>query len=359
MLLRLTPGPAEALFGITAAPMASVTDGYGRVIVPNLNLRGSIEGACDRLRIARRRFDPRKAARKPFEPPEWAAPLVEEDAAEAMTALLDRIHPRDQGEQDPDRFEKLAEIYRKLDRDALLIRFCEAYYAALEARAPDYGQDYAGRAAEQALLEEMTYARNDSLTFKAITCFGRFARLGDGAFLIRRAETREKGCLNPNIILCRSMEALGLLAERFPGATDRASLQDRRALLDYLPALSDVLRTEGRNNGACRLAAGSIRKILHATGAPEALEAYIDDLEAPKCESQWMIDYTKRYHERSVAWLKVCTGQDLGIDVRAWKKWYAKNAGALVYLPEEKRVVIDAKRAKAFRDTLKKTAAVR
>ncbi|MCU0723977.1 MAG: hypothetical protein MUC63_10260, partial [Planctomycetes bacterium] len=178
MLLRLTPGPAEALFGITAAPMAAVADGHGRVLVSDLNLRGDVRSACSELARALQAFDPRKAANPPYAPPKWAEAFVRPDGAKAMGAFLEQVHPR-LGAKPSTRipFEELKKIYPALEADGALIRFCENYFAACLERAPDPGREHKGHEEESALLEEMTFCRNDGVKFKAIDAYARFAPL--------------------------------------------------------------------------------------------------------------------------------------------------------------------------------------
>jgi hypothetical protein len=343
VLLRLKPGPAESLFGITAAPNAAVADWHGRVTVSDLNLRGDVAGACARLLDVLREFDFKAATQPPFSVPIWAKALVTASGAEAMAAFL---------ESEPKAIEKLGKLLRSLDREGELIYFCDNYFAACEARTPTGGAAYPGYSAEVALVEEMTWCRNDRIKFNAIACYGRFAPLSGIAFLIERADERAKECRNPNIILCNAMTAIGDMAARFPGVSDPRTALERKMIVKTLPALVAVLDGEGRNNGACRNASRSIEIIAEKTGAPEALEAYIHNFNAPPCHSQWMIDYTARYCERALPWLRERTGLDLDADYDAWCRWFRKNKDDLFFDSERKMFVVNAKAARDFRKKL-------
>jgi len=325
-LLRLKPGPAEARFGITAAPMAAVSDWHGRVTIPRLSLRGDIGKACALLRTVLKRFDRRKASRALYRAPDWAQPFLRPDAEKAMGKFLERVHPR-RGKAKPRSpgFDDLVEVGTRLETEGERIPFSENLIAALVARAPKYGADYPGYAAEVDLLGEMTYSSNDRIKFAAIKAWACFAPVSQIAFLEKRAEEKARGALNPNVVLCRCMEALGILARRFPVVAKGGSVQDRAAIVGVLPTLVAVLDVEGRNNGACRYAMRSIEAIVEVTGAPEALEAYFHNLRAPGAKSDWMRKINDRYHATAVAWLVERTGQRFGTDYDAWQKWYRSN----------------------------------
>ncbi|MEN8149443.1 MAG: hypothetical protein ABFS86_06445 [Planctomycetota bacterium] len=348
-LLRLKPGPAEAEFGITAAPMAAISDWHGRVLVRRPNLRGSIPAACTLLDRHLDGFDRRAAARPPAELPEWARPLLGERGPREMLSLLTKIH----GRKKP-KFGDLVKVYESLDVESRLIAFCGSYLAATAKRVPKYGTSPEGYEDEVRLLESMTFCVNDSIKFRAIDAWAEFAPVGRVAFLVSRAEKKAVSALNPNVVWCRCLGAIGKTAKRFPGARDRASVADRDALVATLPALADALRTASRNNGACRLASESIVAILEATHAPEALGAYLENFLSPGVTSDWLRDYTAKYHARCVPWVEAATGQKLGTDHAAWRKWYAAHEDDLVYSPESKRFRVDAKGAKAARKRLAK-----
>jgi hypothetical protein len=352
-LLRLKPGPAEARFGITAAPMAAVADWHGRVTIPRLNLRGDIKGACTRLRSVLTGFDRRKASRPPYRAPDWAQPLLRPDAAAALGKFLERVHPRrGRTRAKPPGFGDLVEVYERIEIEGERIPFCENLITALVARAPKYGTEFPGYEDEVTLLREMTYCGNDRIKFAAIKAWAGFAPVSDMAFLKKRADEKTKNALNPNVVLCRCMEAVGILAKRFPGLDRKGTVADRARIVDILPTLVEVLDTEGRNNGACRYAKASIEAIVEVTGATEALEAYVHNLKAPGAKSEWMTKINDRYHKEAVAWLEERTGQRFGTDFDAWRKWYAKNRKSLCYRPRRKAFVVDAAAARKFREKL-------
>lgn len=350
MLLRLTPGPAEALFGITAAPMAVIADWHGRVTRTDLNLRGDIPAACRRLRAELRGFDFKEARRPPFEVPDWAASLVQAEGRGAMLAHLEAIHPVGGSRQvERRKLERLACLYRSLDREGELLAFCANYVAACEERAPAYGERYPGHTEEAALLQEMSYCRNDKVKFDAIQCHGRFAPVGDVGFFVERARRRQEGCSNPNVVLCRCLSGIALAVERHPGPRDRDSRRDRREIMSVLPLLVEVLDTEGRNNGACTEALEAIQAIAVRAGAPEALEAWIHNFNGPTPDSEWLEDYTESFLTRTYDWLADQTAQDLGFDFDAWQRWYRENEKKLFYDGEKGRFVLDARAARIFR----------
>ena len=96
------------------------------------------------------------------------------------------------------------------------------------------------------------------------------------------------------------------------------------------------------------------RAVLEATGSPKALGAYIENFLGPKVTSDWMRDYTARYHERCREWIEGRTGQKLGTDHAAWRRWFRENEGKLVYSSRAGRFRIDAKGAKAYRERIGK-----
>jgi hypothetical protein len=334
--------------------MTAVADWHGRVTHPDLNLRGDITRACDRLHDVLDAFDYKKAAKPPYVVPSWAEPMLREDGLEAVKSYLETVHPRDgRRSRVKQPFKKYIAVYRSLDIEGLLIQFCNHYFAACEDRTPPYGTDYRGYLEEVALLEEMSFSHNDHIKFKAVGAFGKSAPPDRISFLSERAEQRSKDCRNPNILLCRSLEAVRDIASRFPGVKDRLSAKDRAAILKTLPWLVRVLDREGRNNYACNCASESLKKIIETTGAPGALEAYLHNFKAPKCDSQWMIDFTDRYHEKALPWLKGCTGQDFGTDFEAWKKWFDENESKLHYHAEEKKFILDARAARDYRSRVR------
>jgi hypothetical protein len=352
-LLRLKPGPAEARFGITAAPMAAVADWHGRVTIPRLSLRGDVGRACASLRAVLDRFDRRAASRPPYRPPDWAEPFLRPDGAKAVAKFLERVHPRKaRARPKPPRFEDLVAVYERIEIEGERIPFCESVLGALVARAPAYGAEFPGYEAETALLRDVTYCRNDRIKFAAIEAWAAFAPVGDVAFLEKRAEERTRDALNPNVVLCRCMKAVGILARRYPGLDRGGTVEDRAALVAVLPVLVEVLDTEGRNNSACWNASVSIEAIVEVTGAPEALEAYIHNLKAPGDASDWMVELNDRYHQRAAAWLEERTGQRLGTEYTAWKRWYAKHRESLYWHSGRKTFVVDAAAARRFRKKL-------
>jgi len=335
--------------------MTAVADWHGRVIMPELNLRGDISKACERLKAASAAFDIKEASKAPFRAPLWIQPmLTEEGGAVAMRSYLEEVHPRD-GQKSKAKFPftKLVDVYCRLDTQGIIARFCKHYCAGCEYRAPKFGAYYPGYQEEVKLLEEMSYASNDSIKFLAISTYGKFAPLKKIMFLKEREEAKLKDCQNPNIILCRCANAVGDIAMRCPELENQPDAKVRLLLLKVLPWLSQVLDQEGRNNGACALASESIKEIIAVTGAPQALEAFLHNFKAPSCDSQWMVDYTDRYHENALQWIKDCTGQDFGKDFKAWKRWFDKNKSALYYEPGKMRFVIDARAARVYRSGMR------
>jgi hypothetical protein len=162
-------------------------------------------------------------------------------------------------------------------------------------------------------------------------------------------EEKNKDCCNPNVVLCNGMSAIGVMVGRFPGVTNRRSVLDHFEILGVLPAMVHVLDTEGRNNGACGASRGSLEAIIEATGAPEALEAYLHNLKAPKCDSEWMRKHTARYHGQALAYLQEVTGRSFGTDFDTWRTWFSANEGRLVYHSGRKRFVVDPRSARAYR----------
>jgi len=357
VLLRLKPGPAEAMFNITTAPNAVAADWHGRTTVTHIRLRGDIDAACRRLSGILANFDLQKAAEPPFVVPQWARPFVEPDGEQAVTSFLEAVHPIDGGRPaTKPSFDQFVQVYRAIDLQYKLIPFCKNYIAACQQRTPAYGTDYPGYDREAALLKEMTFCPNDGVKFKALGGYGRFAPVADVSFFVERAKNRTKDCHNPNVLLCSTLSGIGAMAGRFPGVTDRQSALDRKAILATIPALIEVLDKEGRNNGACKRARGSLETIIEKTGAAEALEGYLHNFKAPHCNSQWMKDYTAKFHQASLDWLKARTGQDLGFDFDAWQAWFQENRQSLYYEPDQGKFVVDAEAAAAFRKRLAEAA---
>jgi hypothetical protein len=171
---------------------------------------------------------------------------------------------------------------------------------------------------------------------------------------VARAAEKEKNCRNPNVVLCNCITGIGLVARRFSGVTDKRTAKDHLEIMKILPFLTEVLDSEGRNNSACARARSSIESIVETTGAPEALEAYLHTLKAPKCDSDWMRKMTDRFHAKSLEWLKTATGQGLPVDFDAWSRWYTQNRNRLVYHVPSKRFVLDSRAAKARRSRIAK-----
>jgi hypothetical protein len=355
VLLRLKPGPAESFFGITAAPMAAVADWHGRVVVPNLNLRGDIEGACARLRATLGTFDVRKASRPPYRAPDWARAMMKPKGKPAVAAFLENIHPRKGGPpRIPFSLRDLADVYGALELEGEVIAFCRNLFEALKSRTPAPGRAYKGYEKETDFLETVTFCRNDRMKFEALRTYGAFAPVGRIGFFVERAKKKSENCRNPNVVLCNCLTGIGLLAGRFPGVSNRRTALEHGEILSVLPFLTEVLDTEGRNNGACRCARTALETIVRATGAPEALRAYLHNLKAPKCDSDWMRNMTKKYHAGALEWLRKTTGLDLGPDFGAWTKWYAAGRRRLAYHAGSGRFVLDARAAKAYRARIAK-----
>jgi hypothetical protein len=328
-LLRLTPGPAEARFGITVAPLTAVADWQGRVTVRRLPLRGNITAACRRLVEVERDFD-RRAAAKPLHPiPDWATKLVAPEGSRAMAAFLGKVHPArgKAGRRGPS-FDDLAKLYREVDRDFEKISLATNYIAGLSGRRTAGRKDVAAWKAESALLKEMSFCANDSVKFKAIDACGAFLPVGEIGFFADRAARRTEDCLNPNVVLCRSAGAVGKAASRLPADADDG---ERKAVLGALPFLTEILDREGRNNSACALARGSIEAIAQSTGSPRALKAYLHCFKDSRADTEWMRRFTDRFNEAAAKWLTGVTGQDLRTDRKAWEAWLGKTSRKLVF----------------------------
>jgi len=346
----LTPGPAEALFGITAFPMAVIADWHGRVTKKNLRLRGDIAAACRLLETEHRQFDFRAARKPPYEVPDWAADMVHPDGEKAMLAWLKKVHPvKSSRKVARKKWEPLVEVYRSLDREGELLAFCANYIAACAQRAPEYGEEFPGYAEEVALLEEMTWCRNDRIKFNAIEGYGRFAPVANLRFFVERAKKRYEECDNPNVVLCRCLAGIALAVNRYPGPSDRDTIRDREVIMEVLPFPVTILDTEGRNNGACSDALDAIRAIAERAAAPEALEGYTHTFNPPTPDGEWLEDLTRKHHERNLEWLVRMTREDFGFDYEAWQRWYRENADELCYNAGKGRFVIDSRAAKAFR----------
>ncbi|MHC4777772.1 MAG: hypothetical protein ACYTFG_04250, partial [Planctomycetota bacterium] len=188
VLLRLKPGPAEALFGITAAPMAAVADWHGRVTVPNLNLRGDISGACSRLQSILKGFDFKKASRPPADLPNWGEEMVKPGGDKSVASFLEKVHPvrGGRGRARPG-LRELQALFKSLEMEGQLIQFCKNTFTALKSRTPARGREYKGYEEEVALLEEMTHCRNDRIKFDAIRTMGEFGPVNRIGFFVARA----------------------------------------------------------------------------------------------------------------------------------------------------------------------------
>ncbi|MCU0725511.1 MAG: hypothetical protein MUE73_06955 [Planctomycetes bacterium] len=352
MLLRLKPGPDESLFGITAAPTIAVADFFGRILVPNLNLRGDIPAACRRMEQALASFDAAKAARPPYGPPPFAAPLLEPDGVEAMERFLAAAHPATGGKPPRGKaFADLAEVYRSLELDGQLVRFCGNYFAAVGRRAAHLRAG-AGPDEEAALLEEMTYCRNDRVKFEAIAAFAKCAPPARASFFARRVAEKTKDCLNPNRVLCACVDGVGFMAMRLPDVTDRASAEAREAVLGALPLLVATLDAEARNNGACRMARDAAWKVALATGAPEALEAFLHALKAPGVNTEWLRDMTEKFRAETHRLLTERTGASPGDDYESFARWYAARKNTLFFDRAAGKFIESPAAAKAFRGKL-------
>jgi len=102
--------------------------------------------------------------------------------------------------------------------------------------------------------------------------------------------------------------AIGDMAARFEGVSDKRTAADRKLIVASLSFLVGILDREGRNNSACRYASRSIEIIAEKTGAPEALEAYLHNFNAPPGRTEWLIEYGERYFQRALPWLEERTG---------------------------------------------------
>jgi len=328
-LLRLTPGPAEARFGITAAPMVAVADWRGRVTIRRLRLRGDIAAACRRLVTAEREFDRRAAARPLHSIPDWARDLVRPGGSRAMSAFLERVHPkRGKARARGAKFGDLEALYRKVDRDYEKIALATNYIAALRERRTTGRKDVDAWRAEATLLKEMTFCPNDSVKFKAIDGCASFLPLTEVMFFARRAERRTEDCLNPNVVLCRCAGAVGVLAARIPA---KAEKEEREAALATLTFLAGILDREGRNNGACRLARTSIENVAVATGSARALKAYLHCFRNSADDTDWLRRFTERFNDEAGKWLGEVTGRNFGTDRKAWSTWLGKTGKSLKY----------------------------
>ncbi len=329
--------------------MAAVSDWHGRIVKADLNLRGSVPEACSALRQVLNDFDYKAASIPPAPIPKWAEALVKPGGAEAMAAVLESAHPAAGKGGKAQVFADLEKLYKSLDSEGRILAFCTNYCDVCAKRAPAYSREFKGHDKEADLLKEMTFAKNDGVKFKAIETYGRFGPLADCGFFEKRAAEKERNSNNPNVVLCNCLEAVGLMAARFTGIRDRGTCADFRAIIGTLPFLVRILDTEGRNNGACNYASGSIRAIVEATGAPEGLEAYIHNFKAPASNDEWMKKHTAKYHEQALTWISAVTAQDMGADFDAWSRWFASVSKSIFWDRGEKRFIVDAARAKAYR----------
>ena len=108
-------------------------------------------------------------------------------------------------------------------------------------------------------------------------------------------------------------------------SSDRQSTLDYKVILAAIPLLVQVLDEEGRNNSACKRARDSLATIIEKSGVPEALEGYLHNFKAPQSDSQWMKDYTAKYHQEALDWLTTSTDQNFGFDFDAWQDWFHEN----------------------------------
>jgi hypothetical protein len=144
------------------------------------------------------------------------------------------------------------------------------------------------------------------------------------------------------------------MARRFTGVRGKSSARDCMEIVKTLPFLSEILDREGRNNSACECASGSIVAIVEATGAPEALEAYIHNFRPPSPSSDWLKKLTDRYVGRKLGWIVACTGMDIGPDFAAWQAWYRKVQSSIFWDGGGRRFVVNARAAKARRARIQK-----
>ena len=354
VLLRLEPGPAERYFGITAAPMCAVADWYGRVVMPSINLRGNINSACNLLKNIIRDFDYNSAARPPFKLPKWAAELVKPSSDKEMGKLLDDIHPANGESRSKVSFEEFEKVYFSLDMEADIIGFTENLTKALEKRTPEWGKEYEGYKEEYEMLKKITYAANDGIKFTGIAAFGKFAPIREVTFLKERIEKKTENSRNPNVVLCRCLTAVGIIASRFPGIEDKLTVEALEKLLEMLPVLSKTLDTEGRNNSACLEASNAIKAIIMSTGAPEALEAFLHNLNGPAASDDFSKKYDTSYRTRAAGDLKSLTGLELGTDYKPWRDWYDKYKNDLVFNEQSKEFDVDKKDAESYRKKIRK-----
>lgn len=352
--MRLEPGPAEKYFGITAAPMAALADWHGRITNPSLSLRGDIKNACNYLKSLIDNFDFDKAGIAPYKTPDWAQPLLNTGNSAAAIKLLEQVHPAKGKPSSKITFTQIRSVYESLEIESEIIAFCENYIAAVVTRTPKTDEPYAGYTDECELLKAISFTKNDSVKYAAVEAWGKFAPIREVTFLRTRAESRTKDCRNPNVLYCRCLSTVALFANRFEGAVDAESYEDRAALLEMLPFLAEALKKEGRNNSACKNASDSIAALIKATGAPEALDAFIANLEGPKPDSDFLKNMTTKYTERAVGELKALTGEDFGDDATKWRAWFEKNRNMLVYIADKKAFTVDAKAAAAYRAELEK-----
>ncbi len=318
-LLRLTPGPAEARFGITAAPMAVIADYRGRVTVRRVYLRDEVNAASRRLKDLAAKFDRRAAERPLTEIPDWAEDVVAEGGGKVMAAFLEKVHPTSGREpRRGPKFADLVALYGKIDRDYEKIGLATNYIAALKDRRTANRKDVKAWQAEAGLLKEMTFCVNDSVKFAALKACGDFLPVGEIGFFPERAARKAENCLNPNVLLCRAAEAVGKTAARLPADAER---DDRRAVLRAVPFLAEILTREGRNNGACTLARKSLESVATATGEPSVLTAYLACFCTTEGETEWLAKFTTRFNLAAAEWLESVTGMKFGPDPKAWSGW--------------------------------------
>lgn len=309
--------------------MFALADWHGRVVDGSLRIPGELPAARAVLAQALDRFDRKRAERPPFKPPAWAAALLALDGGEAMAAFLESAHGgKGAAAKRPGTFQDLAGIYRSLDVERDLMAFARNYLEACRKLAPEGVASRPGQEAEGDLLQEITFCRNDKVKFEALETCGRCLPLDRAAFFAARAKRAWEGARNGNVVLISCLGGLQAMAARVAGGAPPGLA---RLLAAELAFPARVLQTEERNNSACQLAARAIEAILDATGAPEALEAYINCLRPPRSEATFIIAMTERFRVQAAEKLASWTGQRLGTEEAAWRGWYAKNRASLVY----------------------------
>jgi hypothetical protein len=219
----------------------------------------------------------------------------------------------------------------------------------------------------------MTYAHNDVMKLDAIDGWCKFAPITKAGFLVARAKDKLRNSLvhapGRAYMECRDLvqghvymacvNHAAELAARFDHNAGKKSKDQRAALIGLLPFLTELL--DEYDHCACGPgeASVSILAIIKATGAPEALLAFIHNLGGPNLDASVKalaatgqnvpLARLKELRARSndEAAKKLCdlTGEDFGPDAAKWVAWYNKNAQSLFFDFKAGKFIIDAKAA--------------